>query len=125
MSNEFIKESSHAALEQEIQELAIEVREKVGFEKKDARAAYGAIRESLKSKSESYHSDSSSVLPNYMVDDSPEIKLKVEKLVDGVFHVGIMKTLKIAKKEGPFFVDALHDVLSEKLYEEMKRRRLI
>ncbi len=64
-------------------------------------------------------------LPSYLKDSPAEIKLRVEKLVDKVFHQGIEKTIKEASQSGAFILDALHDALTDKLYEELKKRKLI
>ena len=65
------------------------------------------------------------ILPNYLKDSPLEIKFQVEKLVDSVFHQGIEKTIKEAKDAGPFILDAFHDALTDKLHEELKKRKLI
>ncbi|MDI6717791.1 MAG: hypothetical protein QMD86_01960 [Patescibacteria group bacterium] len=67
----------------------------------------------------------SKILPDYMKDSSPEMKLKVEKLLDMVFHKGIEKAVAEARDEEPFFLDAFHDALADKLYEELKKRNII
>lgn len=66
-----------------------------------------------------------SIIPDYLKDSPPEIKLQVEKLVDSVFHQGIEKTVKEANQAGPFILDAFHDALTDKLYDELKKRNLI
>lgn len=66
-----------------------------------------------------------SVLPQYLNDSPAEIKLQVEKLVDSVFHQGIEKTAKQARQASAFVLDAFHDALTDKLYEELKKRKLI
>ncbi|MEK7548937.1 MAG: hypothetical protein AAB496_00365 [Patescibacteria group bacterium] len=65
------------------------------------------------------------ILPDYLKDSPEEIKLQVEELVDLVFHQGIMKAVKEAQKAGGFVLDAFHDALTDKLHEELKRRKLI
>ena len=65
------------------------------------------------------------ILPDYLKDSPAEIKLQVEKLVDTVFHRGVEKTIKEAKQLGPFILDAFHDALTDKLYDELKKRNLI
>ncbi len=64
-------------------------------------------------------------LPNYLKDSPVEIKLQVEKLVESVFHQGIEKTVKEASKNSAFILDAFHDALTDKLYDELKKRKLI
>ena len=46
-------------------------------------------------------------------------------MVDSVFHEGLWKTLAKAKKSDPFVLDAFHDALTDKLYDELKNRKLI
>ncbi len=65
------------------------------------------------------------VLPNYLNDSPAEIKLQVEKLVESVFHQGIEKAVKEASKNSAFILDAFHDALTDKLYDELKKRKLI
>ena len=67
----------------------------------------------------------SQILPDYLNSSPAEIKLQVEKLVDSVFHQGIIKAVKEAQKSGGFILDAFHDALTDKLHEELKRRKLI
>ena len=64
-------------------------------------------------------------LPDYLKDSPDKIKLQVEKLVDSVFHQGISKTIKEAQKAGPFILDAFHDALTDKLYDELKKRKYL
>ena len=64
-------------------------------------------------------------LPAYLKDSPEEIKLEVEQMVDSVFHEGLRKTLAKAKKGNPFVLDAFHDALTDKLYDELKTRKLI
>ena len=68
---------------------------------------------------------SNQVLPNYLKDSPLEIKLQVEKLIDAFLHQGIKKTIKEAQKGGGFVLDAFHDALTDKLHEELKKRKLI
>jgi len=69
--------------------------------------------------------DEQAILPDYLKDSPNEIKIQVEKLVDAVFHQGINKTIKEAQKAGPFILDAFHDALTDKLYEELKTRKYL
>lgn len=70
-------------------------------------------------------SDQPSVLPQYLQQESPEVRLKVEELVELALHKGIDASIAEAKKYGPFLLDALHDTLTSKIYEELKSRKLI
>lgn len=65
------------------------------------------------------------MLPDYLKDSPQEIKLKVEQLIDLTFHHGIEKAASEARKSNPFILDAYHDALTDKLYEELKSRGLI
>jgi len=65
------------------------------------------------------------ILPDYLENAEPEIKLTIEKLIDEVFHEGLDKTIKKASQAGPFFLDAFHDALADKLFDELKKRKLI
>ncbi len=67
----------------------------------------------------------SPVLPNYLQDASQEVRLQVEQLVDLAWYKGIRAAVKEAEKSGSFFVDALHDALTDKLYNEFKNRGLL
>ncbi len=66
-----------------------------------------------------------SVLPDYLKDSPAEIKLQVEKLVESVFSDGLEKTMKKAVASNAFVLDAFHDALTDKLYDELKTRKLI
>ncbi|MBT9169085.1 MAG: hypothetical protein DDT19_02437 [Syntrophomonadaceae bacterium] len=67
----------------------------------------------------------SQILPDYLKDSPLEIKLQVEKLINLVFHHGIIKVSKEAQKSGGFVLDAFHDALTDKLHEKLKKRKLI
>lgn len=65
------------------------------------------------------------VLPDYLKDSPQELKLKVESLVELVFNKGIKKAAHEAQKFGPFVLDAFHDAVTDKIYEELKKRKII
>ncbi len=71
----------------------------------------------------------SAFLPHYLKDAPPDVKLKVEELIEIAWHEGnVRKALEKADHEGPFFLNAFHDVLADRLYEklqEMRRRGVI
>lgn len=54
-----------------------------------------------------------------------EAKIKVEKLINLVFNDGLMSGVKEAQKSDAFVLDAFHDALTDKFYEELKKRKLI
>lgn len=131
-------ESEHNILEKDIERLIKEVQEhqaEHGAEKIDESAIKAVLESRLRQTPKVVNfqpsgptepqDKSSPILPSYLDKESPEVKLKVEKLADAAFHHGIEKSVKEARKQGPFILDALHDALSSKLYEELKKRNLI
>ncbi len=68
---------------------------------------------------------STSPLPDYAADASPETKLEIEYLLDMALHHGIEKANSEAKKSSPFIVDAFHDALVTKLYPELQKRGIV
>jgi hypothetical protein len=68
----------------------------------------------------------SGLLPAYVRDASPGAKLEIEHLIDQAMHEGIAKATKTAAAaHNPFILDAFHDALSGKLYDEFKRRGIV
>ena len=68
---------------------------------------------------------SSSPLPQYTDDASPEIKLEIEYLVDIAFHKGIAAANREAKKSSAYVLDAFHDALTGRLYPELQKRGVL
>ncbi len=68
---------------------------------------------------------SGQILPDYLKDFPTETKLQVEQLIDLTFHQGIEKVINRALRASPFILDAFHDALTDKFYEELKKRKLI
>lgn len=64
-------------------------------------------------------------LPDYLIAEPAQVKNKVEQLINMAFSEGIEKSVKEAAKAGPFILDAFHDALTSKLYEELKKRGLL
>lgn len=125
-------EKFDAVLEQDIERLATEVREKAAGATPEAHKE--AIKETITpsiypegkpAMPAVQPSEPSPVLPNYLQNAPSDIKLRAEKLVDLAWHKGIPIAVKEAKKAGSLYVDALHDALTDKLYEEFKKRKLI
>jgi len=122
----------HAALEQDIARLSAEIKTRP-----DARpeAAKEALKEAVGKEiypekavapaEERVGEPASTVLPAYLTTSSNEVKLQVEKLVDLAWHKGITTAIKGAKKGGPFVLDAFHDAIVDKLYDEFKKRGLL
>ena len=61
-------------------------------------------------------------LPVYLENESPEMKTKIQELIDIALMSGVEKSVIEAKKYSPFVLDALHDALTEKIYNELKNR---
>ncbi len=119
------------ALEADIERLGREISEKRNLpeyknlpEKELVKQTLGPIIKP-QTKEEQTAEVRKTILPNYLKDSSPETKLQVEKLLDSVFHQGIAKTIKEAQEAGPFILDVFHDALTDKLYEELKNRKMI
>jgi len=119
----------HNSLEQDIERLARKIRTQK--ESAPATSEQAIIRSALQEHVQAQASaqpaepPASPILPKYLQQESPEVQLKVEELVDLAFHKGVEASILEAKKYGPFILDALHDTLTEKLYEELKSRKLI
>lgn len=120
------------ALEQDIERLHGEIKEKRG-DIPDRDALHEAIKESIASVHSTSFTTSSSgipqgiasrVLPTYVTQSSKEVQLAVEKLIAYAFQHGITKAVKEARGQGAFFLDAFHDALTDKLYQEFKKRKL-
>lgn len=126
---------NHNTLERDIERLSREVQEKKNLpenkeksEKEIIKQTIGPLIQQAASDSQGAASDEEvqeSVLPEYLKESPEEIKLEVEKLVDSVFHNGLAKTASRVRKADPFVLDAFHDALTDKLYEELKKRKLI
>ncbi len=118
----------HAALEQEIKQLAVEIKER-GLAEKGKEGIRAVIQEKTgipAAGSQSSQSASGSPnLPGYLAKEAPEVKLKVEKLLDMALHKGLKAAANEAKGTNPIVIDAFHDALADKLYAELKARGLI
>lgn len=62
---------------------------------------------------------------NYLDFLDPESRQIVEQLVEDVFTKGMEKTFKELEFQEPFIIDAFHDVLTDKLYMELKKRGIL
>ena len=69
--------------------------------------------------------DEDKELPEYLKNVSPEIRKEVHLLIHLAFNGGIEKAASAAKKHGSFILDAFHDALVDKLYNELKSRGLL
>jgi len=127
---------NHSIIEKDIERLSKEIAEKKNLPEYKEVPERELIKQTLQPLVRQATSDKQqvtkkeeetkeTVLPDYLKDSPPEIKLRVEKLVDLVFHQGIEKTIKEANQAGPFILDAFHDALTNKLYDELKKKNLI
>lgn len=121
----------HAALEKDIQELASEIKKKEAEPSKEALGA--ALKQRIyapeelivrKDASAKEKESPRNFLPSYIQKSSQEITIEVEKLIDKAFHKGLSAAIKEAK-ENPLLLDAFHDAITEKLYEEFKKRGIL
>lgn len=126
----------HSALEADIERLSREVKEKRNLPEYKGLPERELIKQTFQPLirprapaaplvAKPAPSTEETILPDYLKDSPAEIKLQVEKLVDAVFHQGIEKTVKEANRAGAFVLDTFHDALTDKLYEELKKRKLI
>lgn len=119
----------HSLLEQDIKRLSFEIKEK-GTSEKGREAVKEAIKgempSDLATSPQPATPPASSVsLPHYMDGEKNLVKLKVEKLLDLALHKGIKRASEEARDSGSFVLDAFHDALADKLYEEIKKRGLL
>lgn len=120
----------HSVLERDIIRLSQEVKEHRETLKKPELGGQEAVKAVLGARIQSQPTppaaqNVSPVLPAYLQQEPAEIQLQVEKLVDLALHKGIDASIAEARKAGPFILDALHDSLTTKIYEELKARKLI
>jgi hypothetical protein len=64
-------------------------------------------------------------LPDYAESAPPEVKREIERFLEMAFRDGILKASSEAAKSTPFVLDAFHDALAGKLYEELKKRGIV
>lgn len=62
---------------------------------------------------------------SYLDDLDEETVAQVNALIQEVFAKGIDRAIKDAKTHDPYVIDAFHDALTDKMYEELKRRKAI
>lgn len=65
------------------------------------------------------------VLPTYLDNETPDVRLRIEQIIDTAYHKGIWEGYREAEKAGTFMLKAFHDALIDRLYDDMKRRGLI
>jgi hypothetical protein len=130
-----IEKFDEKAFEEEIKELSREV-EKQGTPEAPKEAIRAVIGEKLYqggseklpsgvSAPSAQAAPSTGPLPAYASDVPPEIRLKAEKLIEQVFHKGLMRSIKEVKKSDPLVMDLFHDAITERLYSEFKKRGIL
>lgn len=62
---------------------------------------------------------------SYLDDLDPETTEKVNALIQEVFDKGLERAIKDAKNLEPYVLDAFHDALADRMYQELKRRKVI
>src|SRR3990167_4736006 len=126
MSELNFQNMEHGVLEADIEKLSKEIAEKRNLLEHKNLSERELVRKSLEPiikqmSASSQQSDvngrlsdipvedgNNQILPDYLKDSPNEIKIQVEKLIDLVFHQGIMKAVKEAQKTGGFVLDAFH-----------------
>lgn len=130
---------NYNTLEKDIERLSKEVIEKKNLEENKENPERDIIKQAITplifqvknqqvkkiNDSHAENSGEETFLPDYLKESPMEIKLQVEKLVESVFDNGLEKTIKKATALNAFVLDAFHDALTDKLYEELKMRKLI
>lgn len=132
------KNFEHNALEADIQKLSKELAEKKQLlEHRDLserdiikKILYPIIKQMPATSQQSdvsiQMSDiSSQNLPDYLKDSPDDIKLQVEKLIDLAINYGVEKAARTAGQLNAFIVDAFHDAITDKLYDELKNRKIL
>jgi hypothetical protein len=66
--------------------------------------------------------DENAEFPNYLAGANSDVKSHVHQLIQIAMHSGIEKAVSRAKAESTYVLDAFHDALVDKLYNELKGR---
>jgi len=136
MSDVIHQNFEHKALEADIERLGKEISEKKKLLEHKNLSDRELVKQTLHSvvkqaavEPQTVASQSSpaqsNVLPNYLQNSSMDVRVEVEKLIDLTLHQGVEKAIKAAVKSDSFILDAFHDALTDKMYEELKKRKLI
>lgn len=130
MPDQMNPEIEHPALETEIERLAPEIQRQRELPEQGGRSGHELVRQAIQALPSSQATKaqvaSDGDLPAYMGDAPAGAKLEVEHLLGVALHHGIDKANEEAiKSNNPYVMDAFHDALSGKLYEEFKRRGIL
>ena len=124
----------HEAIEKDLERLTAEIQEQKNRPETRSLSEREVLKKSVQAISGSSPQvqepaiplqKPSSPLPTYLDSGDPKIKVEVEKLIDLIFHEGLFKALKEAKKHPPFIEDAFHDALVDKLLPELKEKGIV
>lgn len=125
----------HSALEADIEKLNKEIESKRNLPEYKEKTDKELIKQSIRpliypqNGQKSSMSDQAvvqqAIFPKYFQDLPAETKLQIERLIDLTFHSGVEKTINRAKRASPFILDVFHDILVDKLYDELKKRKII
>lgn len=69
--------------------------------------------------------ESAEYLPGYLKEYDDEVKSTVRQLIQTAWQKGIEAAAADARKHGPFVMDAFHDALVDKLYDQLKKRGIL
>lgn len=125
----------HASLERDIKRLSAEIKER-GLGEKGRGGVMTVVKEQSSPEMPVGPSGRQELpvaqpvpqnpaLPNYLQNEPSQIKLKVEKLLDLAWHNGIKRAAMEARDSGPMILDAFHDALTDKIYNELKKEGLL
>ena len=70
-------------------------------------------------------SSTSPTTPTYLDTLDDDAVLKINGLIQALFENGIEKTIKTVVEEDPFILDAFHDALVDRLYDELKKHKVV
>jgi hypothetical protein len=126
----------HAALEQEIKELAETIRARHETSSEKGREAVKSVMEEriygsplppkqMPSVTDPNAARGTKTLPGYAAQFPPEVKMRAEELIDLAWHKGISAAVKKVKKTDALTMDLFHDAITEKLYAEFKKRKIL
>ncbi len=131
-------EPLHAELEREIRELGANIergtrpetvkdtiRERMGERIYGSMPKSGKTSETILQRPSSAPALSAGPLPGYASDAPDGTKLKAEVLLKLAWDKGITAAVREARKADPLTMDIFHDAITEKLYEEFKKRGIL
>src|SRR3989344_7521231 len=122
----------HAALEQDIKRLAVEIQSRRDRAETQGVSSKEVIKQTIQGMQPTDTPAPApggnviqNPLPDYAASAPPETKLEIKYLLELAFHQGILKATAAAQKTSPFVMDAFHDALAGQLYEELQKRGIV